>query len=420
MAPFGASYARSGPALPPLMAGAVSMTANSVLAGALNARGESRSVLAGTLLYALIAVGISARPLGADAGASRSRSSPAARGHGGVRVETVRTPRRGVPLMHLHLIEPLASGHRLQFVRRLVETPLPGLTWSFSTFAGTRAHPAFAALAPRFTTIHDIADEAGHQSLNAGTRGLRASRLWWRLLHRHWQGLPPRAREAPQLVPYLDYFLYAAGLHGSPFGSAPLAGISMRPSFHYRAMGVRAPRALAAPVQRWLLQRLLARPELVRFFTLDEPLADWLRTHRPQVAGKVTYVQDPADLGGSGGAAEGRARYGVRSGQRVVLTFGSISAIGVDALLAALAAPACPTDVAALVVGLWQPDLRPLLDSPAARALRQAGRLHLHDAYADPQDEHLAFAAADAVWIGYRRFYGSSGVLMQAPGPGCR
>lgn len=328
--------------------------------------------------------------------------------------------------MHLHLIEPLASGHRLQFVRRLVETPLPGLTWSFSTFAGTRAHPAFAALAPRFTTIHDIADEAGHQSLSAGTRGLRASRLWWRLLHRHWQGLPPRAREAPQLVPYLDYFLYAAGLHGSPFGSAPLAGISMRPSFHYRAMGVRAPRALAAPVQRWLLQRLLARPELVRFFTLDEPLADWLRTHRPQVAGKVTYVQDPADLGGSGGAAEGRARYGVRSGQRVVLTFGSISAIkGVDALLAALAAPACPTDVAALVVGLWQPDLRPLLDSPAARALRQAGRLHLHDAYADPQDEHLAFAAADAVWIGYRRFYGSSGVLMQAartgvPVIGCR
>ena len=68
MALFGASYALSGAALLPLMAGAVFMTANSVLAGALNARGESRSVLAGTLLYALAAVGISASPLGAGAG----------------------------------------------------------------------------------------------------------------------------------------------------------------------------------------------------------------------------------------------------------------------------------------------------------------------------------------------------------------
>ncbi len=328
--------------------------------------------------------------------------------------------------MHLHLIEPLASGHRLQFVRRLVETPLPGLTWSLSTFPSTRAHPAFAALAPRFAAIHDIADEASHKSLSTGARGLRSSRLWWHLLHAHWLGLPAELRSAPQLVPFLDYFLYAAGLHGSPFGSAPLAGISMRPSFHYRAMGVRAPRALGAPLQRWLLCRLLARRELVRFFTLDEPLAIWLREHRARQADKVTYVQDPADIGGTGGQAEGRARFAIPSGQRVILSFGSISSLkGVDALFCALARPDCPTDLAALVVGTWQATLRPLLESPAAQALRNAGRLHLCDAYVDAQDEHLAFAAADVVWLGYRNHYGSSGVLMQAakvgvPVVGCR
>ena len=67
LAPFGAAYASAGPVLPPLMACAVAMTANSVLGTALNARGESWSVLAGTLLYALIAVGFMATPLGADA-----------------------------------------------------------------------------------------------------------------------------------------------------------------------------------------------------------------------------------------------------------------------------------------------------------------------------------------------------------------
>jgi glycosyltransferase involved in cell wall biosynthesis len=328
--------------------------------------------------------------------------------------------------MHLHLIEPLGSGHRLQFVRRLVETAAPGLTWSLSTFPSTRQHPAFAALAPRFTAIHELADEAGHLARSARARGLGLSRLWWRLLHAHWLGLPADTRAAPQLVPYLDYILHASGLSGSPFGTAPLAGIAMRPSFHYRAMGVRAPRALGAPVQRWLLLRLLARPELLRFFTLDEPLAEWLRTRQPRLAAKVTYVQDPADLAGSGGNAEGRAHYGVRAGQRVVLSFGSISGVkGVDALLMALAAPACPAGIAALVVGAWQPALRPLLERPEVRALRDAGRLHVRDAYVDAQEEHLAFAAADAVWLGYRDFYGSSGVLMQAakagvPVVGCR
>lgn len=331
-------------------------------------------------------------------------------------------------MMHIHLVEPLSSGHRLQFVRRLVEAPAGGdVRWSLSTFRSTRDHPAFAAIAPRLAEIHDLpGDEPAFLAGVRGRSGLAQSWAWWDLLHGHWRGLDAARRGDLAFVPFLDYCLYAAGWKGLPFGGTPAAGIVMRPSFHYRAMGVEAPGGWGGLAQRWLLGRLLARPELTRLLTIDEPLHGWIAAHRPRLAAKTAYIQDPADLAPGATRAAGRARFGVAVGQRAVLVFGAISTRkGIDALLDALADPACPTDLAALVVGRWEDAARGQLAGPAATALRAAGRLHIHDAYVDAADEALAFAAADLAWLGYRDFHGSSGVLMQAaqaglPVIGCR
>jgi glycosyltransferase involved in cell wall biosynthesis len=318
-------------------------------------------------------------------------------------------------MTHIHLVEPLSSGHRMHFIKRLVETQAPNVTWSLSTFPSTRQHPIFAEIASRFSQIHEIPGEVAFLSGLKGRGGFSQSRQWRSLFAHHWQSLTVDARGDLAFLPFLDYCLYASGWSGLPFLETPVAGIAMRPTFHYRNMGVAAPYSCAHPFQCWLLGRLLRQPRLVRFLTIDEPLRDWIDRFRPGHAAKTTYIQDPADLLPGATRTAGRARFGIPEHQRIVLVYGAISLRkGIQALLEALSIGPCHSDLAVLLVGRWEDSVRPLLETPHFKDLHQKGRLHLFDSYADAKLEALAFATADVVWMVYRNFYGSSGVLMQA------
>jgi glycosyltransferase involved in cell wall biosynthesis len=71
-----------------------------------------------------------------------------------------------------------------------------------------------------------------------------------------------------------------------------------------------------------------------------------------------------------------------------------------------------------LLAGGVGPDLAPVLDGPDARRLRSAGRLKERLGFQTLVDEGRLFAAADAVWMGYRGHYTMSGVLVQAAAMG--
>jgi glycosyltransferase involved in cell wall biosynthesis len=110
-----------------------------------------------------------------------------------------------------------------------------------------------------------------------------------------------------------------------------------------------------------------------------------------------------------------RAALGIAPAQTLVLLYGALhQRKGVAELLAALADPRMPAEVAALVAGAQDPFTERTLAAPAAARLRAHGRLYEAPGFLDDAAEARAFAAADLVWLGYRNFNAGSAVLVQA------
>jgi hypothetical protein len=319
----------------------------------------------------------------------------------------------------LHLIEPRADGHRMQYVRRLVERTPPAWSIVLSTFESSLQHPgtlAAAASGGQRLQLVAMAGEAEFEARVGGADGFKLQPAYWSLFRRHFKRLQTRVHEPPaQLlvtVPYLDYISYAVGAFGSPFGRAPFSGIVMRPDFHWPEQGVVAPTPRQRRLKRWLFGRLLAQPRLQRLVSIDPSLRDWVAQHQPVGHQKLRYAADPADLQGDGDRAAARAHFGLDPQTTVVLLFGSIDLRkGVARLLDAAAGPAWPATVQLLLAGRQSPEVRALLAARAASL--PAGRVVQVDRYLDRQDEWLAFAAADLCWVAYEGFFGPSGVLAQ-------
>lgn len=315
--------------------------------------------------------------------------------------------------MHVHFFEPRADGHRMQYVRRLVEAAPADWRLSLSTFPGSLAHPgaqaALAAGGARLAPV-PIDGEAAFEQRVRGADGFALQPAYWRLMRRHWRALAPAARGDLVVVPYLDYASYAIGAFGSPFGATPFSGIVMRPDFHWTAQGVVAPPSRHAALKRLLFRRLLRHHRLQRLLTIDPSLRDWVAQARPAGHERLCYADDPADLRGQGDRADARRHFGLRPDATVLLLFGSIDLRkGVRALLELARQPDLPADVQVLVAGRQSDEVRALL---AATPL-PAGRLVQADRYVSRQEEWLAFAAADYGWVAYEGFYGPSGVLAQ-------
>ena len=249
-----------------------------------------------------------------------------------------------------------------------------------------------------------------------GAVGLVARELaYWRLFRAWYKAHAETVRPDVVFLPYLDYCLYAIGLLGSPFGSCPWAGLAMRPSFHYRQMGIRAPEPALAGVKKALFFRVARNPYLKRLLTIDEPLATYAAANRHALE-KVTYFPEPAELGELPLAGDAKRNFGFEQARKVILLYGSLTARkGVVELLRALAAPGFPGEVDVLLAGrVAEPGIREILGAPWVQALRDQGRLKVIDRFIEPEEEPALFAAADIVWLGYRAHYASSGVLAQA------
>lgn len=224
-------------------------------------------------------------------------------------------------------------------------------------------------------------------------------------------GVPDRV-----FVPYVDYCTYAVALRGPPFGGIPWSGIVVRPSFHYRSMGILAPRPKLALARERLFLRLLQEPSLSKLFTVDPTLARYVeRKCASPERRKLCYLPDPAEFTVTGTRSESRRLLGIPAAAKVILVYGELRARkGVDCLLAAMADSDVPRDVHVLLAGRHFPEMYETLGSAVGAELTRRGRLHQLDTVLAPEDEFRVFAAADIVWMGYRGHYNMSGVLVQA------
>ena len=215
------------------------------------------------------------------------------------------------------------------------------------------------------------------------------------------------------LVPFGDTVDKAVALFGTGGGVWDI--LLMRSFFHHAAMGiVGASTGRSDAVREWFFRRLLAQRGVRRVLTLDELLPLYAERQGWQHAEKVHFLPDPPQIAPPADREKARQRWGLLDDASTILVYGALSLRkGLADLLAAVATD--PNDAfRLLLVGIQDDEVKLLLTMPEADRLRIAGRLIEADRYVDEIDEADAFAAADVVWLGYRDFLGSSGVLVQA------
>ncbi|WP_454727106.1 MULTISPECIES: glycosyltransferase [Cupriavidus] len=307
------------------------------------------------------------------------------------------------------IIEHDFTGHRWRYVEWAMQAYREaGYHCMVATDPANREHPlARRLLAGQLphTTLLFVPAPAG-----AGTGAGRVAYVrFWRMFRHAFRIASAERPASLVVVPYVDYFLYALPLLGSPFGAVPWVGITMRASFHHSKVGVKAPRQpLVNAVKTWLFRRALDTGGMKTLLSIDPTLPQWVASASGR-ARAVAYLADPCPEAPPADPAAARARLGLGPG-RHLLVYGAISERkGIRELVAALAAH--PRAPALVVAGQQDGDVRAFL--------REAGRtlsppMVMLDRFISDEDEAALFCACDAVWLGYKGHYGMSGVLVQA------
>lgn len=324
--------------------------------------------------------------------------------------------------MHVLIIEATLTGHHSGYLERVAAAYLDaGHSVTVTVLKRDTSHAVIARLRSRFraafnlSTLEDGKYDAALRS-RAGDVGRElAVRRLFGSIYRNVHRIKPVDYV---FLPYLDYCLYALGLLGSPFGSSQWGGLCMRPSFHYQHFDVIAPKPKLARVKQALFFRLLRAKFLRSIYTIDELLYRFISARHEQ-ADRLHYAPDPVDLKGDYSAESARRELNIPYQAVVILVYGAIDdRKGLDSLASALANPALPTTLHILVVGKLSQSANALMRSSQFTALVNQGRCHVIAGFVNDTVQQMVFASSDIVWLGYRKHYSMSGVLVLAVAAG--
>lgn len=318
------------------------------------------------------------------------------------------------------IIEPDFSGHRWRYAEWAAHAYVEaGYRCVIVTSPANAGHPLVEAIRAGARPQLEIALVA--PPARTSRRGLSSiSYVRFHQDFRHAFRVVSRDRSvALVVVPYVDYFFLALPFLGSPFGSTPWVGITMRSNFHHCEVGVKAPRRpLVNALKARLFVRAIRTAGLRTLLTIDPTLTEWWTAIARGHAGRaprdaaIDYLADPFPDACAAEPALAKARLGLGEG-RHVLVYGAITARkGVFELACALAARPGDAHAPTLVIaGAQDEDVRGPLREAVAKLVPAPVVM---DRFISGETELDLFSACDAVWLGYKGHYGMSGVLVQA------
>jgi len=325
-----------------------------------------------------------------------------------------------IDMKNLLIIEPHMSGHHGIYLRWIVRAALErNCRISIGTFEGSLIFPLFKEMLNEFRNsieVITLPTPVIDYMKDISTGGLIRRELAYRKLFKRFYNKALRSFQPDWVfLPFLDYSTYATAIVGSPFGETPWAGIVMRPAFHYKEMGIIGPNSCLLWFKKILFYWLLQQKSLRALFTIDPTLEMYIKDKLPTGVEKLHYLIEPANFDGNISKDASRQVLKIPPDVVLVLVYGVInSKKGIDVLLTALAAQEALSNVHILVAGRQQPKEEILLQSSAAKQLLMSGRLHQMNKFISDEEEFLVFKASDIVWLGYRKHYTMSGVIVQA------
>jgi len=321
---------------------------------------------------------------------------------------------------NLLIIEPHMNGHHGVYLRWIVQGAVErNIRVFLGTFEDSVTHPFFKKILKECQDALEIitlpTPDIDYMK-DRSTGGLVRRELAYQKLFRQFYNKARRIFQ-PDFVffPYLDYCTYAIAILGSPFGCTPWAGIVMRPSFHYKKMGIIGPNSRLLWFKKILFYRLVQQKSLCALFAIDPTLDMYIKDKLPSGTEKLHYLPDPANFNGNISKDDSRKAIKVPQDAVLVLVYGAISLRkGIDALLNTVSLQEALSNVHILLAGKQEPEIQSLLKSHNVKQLLMSERLHQMNKFISEEEEYLVFKASDIVWLGYREHYTMSGVIVQA------
>ncbi len=268
----------------------------------------------------------------------------------------------------------------------------------------------------KFIAITEEEEDLLRSRKSGFKRFLRAFQEW-NLLCRYAQDL--QATEC--FLPYFDTFRLP--LIFGKLCPCPVSGIYFRPTFHYPNFSSYQP-GVKDRLQHWrerfIINRVLSKPQLHTLFSLDPVAVDWLRLRYPNKI--IVALPDPIELQERSPAITEslRSDINIEPQRKVLLLFGAITERkGIFQLLDAIAL--LPTEVCQriclLLVG--ESNIKQALDM-RIDTLCANKPIQIIRRYKFVPDNEVPtyFQLADIVMAPYQRHVGMSGILLNAAAAG--
>lgn len=314
-------------------------------------------------------------------------------------------------MRHLVLYEPDASGHRMVFVRYILDAAARAGGIRVTLVTSQRAAAIDWVAAMRTGSEHWLSFHLAEDAVPVGSLRYLPTKFARQAAHaRTLRRVVARIGvDDPVdhvLIPFLDdYCLFPFAWTRRPFGSIRWSGLAVRPRFHLAGAGAMVPRRKEDAIEAMAYRRMLDHQTLGTLFSIDPLFASAFDT-------RVRTVGDPGDI-----AAEepGHGWLPVGDDAVVILAYGHIDRRkAVDRLLASAADSRMPASLTVALVGEQAAGMDMILDGPDARMLQAAGRLIRVARRVSDAEEAAAFARADIIWGYYPGNYCSSGAMVRA------
>lgn len=320
--------------------------------------------------------------------------------------------------MHILIIEPGSTGHHLIYLEKITKGYLEsGHNITLCTLATTHKNPLIESLKLTYKqriNLTFIPEKTYQKALTSRFSDMGRELKMRDIFRRAYKEINSKDIVDYIFLPYLDYCLYSIGLLGSPFGKASWGGICMRPSFHYHVSGVIAPKPKLSKVKELLFKRCLSLPSLDKLFTIDELLEKHIKNTAPKKQAKIQYIPDPAELLGNHTSNSARTKLGLSEDAKIILVYGALNERkGIQSLIEALNNSTKLDNVHILLIGKQSERIKKYIQYNGLDMVRKK-RIHTLDRFVDSDEQQMAFAASDIVWLGYQEHYTMSGVLVLA------
>lgn len=320
--------------------------------------------------------------------------------------------------MKVLIVEPNSSGHHMAMHLRIIIKKLSNLEFETSlltTHSAVNSQSYMLVKAEMTKNInHYFLPEFKNDKKNKMIILFRQFKIWLNL-KKEFSKIIKIDKPDIVLIPTLDWIIKPIEIFGSPFQNIPFTGVFMAPKHHRYKMGL-ADSKLKDWYYNLLFKKFLKIKTLKRVLTFDGPFVDYARDNYQDLSNKVSFIPDFGLIELKSSKQDARLKLGINQNSKVILVYGSLSLRkGIKELLNVLFNRNVINNLVILLSGKANEEIIKLMNDPNISNLISLKKLIINFKFHSAFEEQQAFAAADAVWLGYTQGYGqTSGVLYQA------